>query len=70
MVSVVLCNRAVEHNVAMFTELALAVHGGESLVEASTVSNSANLDFNHSRDGGRKCCKMFTKLGLTMFVYN
>ena len=45
----------------MFTEFSLAVHGGESLVEASTVNNSANLDF-------KKCCKMFTKLGSLTIV--
>ena len=36
-------NRAVEHNVAAFSELSFDVRWQESYAEASTTSNSANL---------------------------
>ena len=36
-------NHAVEHDVAMFSELSLAVCSREGQIEASIVSNSTNL---------------------------
>ena len=42
-VDVVLCNQAVEHNVAVFQSFPLLYAGREGYAEASTRSNSASV---------------------------